>query len=331
MVHPTVISIYIKSDGSIEPADSPIINVGNNEYLLTENLSAVTDSLSNGIMYNIVIEKDNIVFDGANHAIAGSGSQGIEIFYRNNVTIQNIVLSGFDAGINVFESSKVNITHAFILDSDFGTLLTNSSSVVVAETKFADNSNNSAISMTSCTSSIIYNNIMSGTSMDGIALSLQFCSNNSIVANTMTNFSAGINFVNSSNNYFFENNMLGNKIQAQDLLTTESYQKINDINWQLNEGIPPEYQNYILQFSTDTWNNNYWSDYNSNGAYVIDQNNVDHHPLTQQVNISAPVPSPTISDLISFLPIHIIAVIVVLMVIVVSLLFFRRHRKTTNP
>jgi len=34
-----------------------------------------------------------------------------------------------------------------------------------------------------------------------------------------------------------------------------------------------------------SWNNNmvgnYWSDYNGNGSYVIDQKNVDSHPLTQ--------------------------------------------------
>jgi len=37
---------------------------------------------------------------------------------------------------------------------------------------------------------------------------------------------------------------------------------------------------------------NYWSDYSGQGSYVIDQNNVDHRPLTQQVDISAIAPTP---------------------------------------
>ena len=43
-----------------------------------------------------------------------------------------------------------------------------------------------------------------------------------------------------------------------------------------------------------SWDNglvgNYWSDYNGQGAYVIDENDVDRHPLTQQVDISTTAP-----------------------------------------
>ena len=38
-----------------------------------------------------------------------------------------------------------------------------------------------------------------------------------------------------------------------------------------------------------SWDNgkvgNYWSDYNGGGSYVINQNNVDHHPIAQPVDI----------------------------------------------
>ena len=37
------------------------------------------------------------------------------------------------------------------------------------------------------------------------------------------------------------------------------------------------------------------SDYNGDGIYVIDQNNIDHHPLTQHVDISVKVPTLTAS------------------------------------
>ena len=43
-----------------------------------------------------------------------------------------------------------------------------------------------------------------------------------------------------------------------------------------------------------SWDNglvgNYWSDYSGQGAYVIDENNIDRRPLTQPVDISTTAP-----------------------------------------
>jgi hypothetical protein len=78
-----------------------------------------------------------------------------------------------------------------------------------------------------------------------------------------------------------------------------------------------------------SWDNglvgNYWNDYNGSGVYMIDANNVDHHPLTQPVDISSPAPT-----LFSALVIPIIIVVVVLTVAILSLLLYSRHRKTTK-
>ncbi len=59
---------------------------------------------------------------------------------------------------------------------------------------------------------------------------------------------------------------------------------------------------------------NYWSDYNNPFAYVIDANNVDHHPL------------PYLSALMIIL----ITSLVIILVVVVLLLIYRRSRKTAN-
>lgn len=57
---------------------------------------------------------------------------------------------------------------------------------------------------------------------------------------------------------------------------------------------------------------NFWSDYNNPFAYVIDANNIDHHPL----------PYSSTST---------IAIIVILLILaVVILLLYRKHRKTAN-
>jgi len=89
---------------------------------------------------------------------------------------------------------------------------------------------------------------------------------------------------------------------------------------------------YAIGNGTDvvSWDNgivgNYWSDYNGEGNYIIDAKNVDHHPLSQQVNISTS--APTTSN--NTLTIAIIAPIVILAIIVFSMLVYRRYRKTAS-
>jgi hypothetical protein len=68
------------------------------------------------------------------------------------------------------------------------------------------------------------------------------------------------------------------------------------------------------------WAGNYWSDYNGQGAYVIDENNVDHHPLTQQVDVSTTAPT----ELATLLA---IATIVVAVAMCAALVFYFKKRK----
>jgi heme/copper-type cytochrome/quinol oxidase subunit 2 len=65
---------------------------------------------------------------------------------------------------------------------------------------------------------------------------------------------------------------------------------------------------------------NYWSDHNGSSSYVVDENNVDHHPLTQQVNISTT--APELSTIIV-----VIAIIVIVVVVVAGLLIYFKKRK----
>ena len=109
---------------------------------------------------------------------------------------------------------------------------------------------------------------------------------------------------------------------------------------------------------------NYWSDYNGQGVYVIDQNNVDNHPLSAPVDISkltieslsnasssTPIPTvipttlPTATSIIATVtpstPVdnlpnqeltgYLLPIIVVLaLIIIMSVLLYRRHRKTIS-
>ncbi len=95
-----------------------------------------------------------------------------------------------------------------------------------------------------------------------------------------------------------------------------------------------ENSTYLVNYTTGTaivsWDNgaigNYWFDYNGGGTYDIDQNNIDHHPLTQQVDISL----PTITSTSKISPLQ-FAVIISAIIIVVALaagllVYFKKHK-----
>ncbi len=77
----------------------------------------------------------------------------------------------------------------------------------------------------------------------------------------------------------------------------------------------------LLQESvvSNFWDNgtvgNYWSDYHGQGAYVIDQNNIDFRPLTLSTLLSA------------ILQIVTIATVASVVALVSSLLLYRGYRK----
>jgi hypothetical protein len=100
------------------------------------------------------------------------------------------------------------------------------------------------------------------------------------------------------------------------------------------------------QSQGNKWDNgvegNFWDDYNGNGSYVIDENNVDHYPLTNPVDINAQTPTP-IPTATSYLPpsnrnaphlapiVYLIPIsVIVAVVIMLSVLLYRRHRKTAK-
>jgi subtilase family serine protease len=81
---------------------------------------------------------------------------------------------------------------------------------------------------------------------------------------------------------------------------------------------------------------NYWSDYIGQGSYVIDQDNVDNYPLTQQVDINSIAATPTINPTPNqnqnptSITIAVVIVAVIVIVIPALLLLLRRHRKTIS-
>ncbi len=110
-------TIYIRTDGSIDPPTAPISTVDNVTYTFTGDISD-----------QIVNERDNIIVDGNGFTLNGSGSGiGFDSYSYGNVTCTNMIVSGFEEGIlatdTIVTSTIANNTYGIsgasvVLDSN---------------------------------------------------------------------------------------------------------------------------------------------------------------------------------------------------------------------
>ena len=99
-------TIYIRSDGSVDPDTAPI-QIDGNIYTFTDNINI--DSGDCGIQ----VDRDNIVIDGAGFTLQGTAayiSRGIDLSSRSNVTVKNMEIRNFMDGIYLVPSSNNTIT-----------------------------------------------------------------------------------------------------------------------------------------------------------------------------------------------------------------------------
>jgi parallel beta-helix repeat protein len=177
-------TIYIRDDGSIDPPDSPIERIGD-LYTLTGNIISSTDG--------IVIERDDMILDGAGFAVQGprTVSIGLNLVGRNNVTIKNAEISGFDPAIRLDSSNCTSIS---------GNNLTNNIWGIDQWNSF-----NNTISL---------NNIRNvgwiRPEAWGFGIALEFSSGTTVFRNNITNAEWGIWIWSGSNNIFSENNITSN-------------------------------------------------------------------------------------------------------------------------
>jgi len=217
-------TVYIRADGNIDPPDAPIITYDNVTYILTDNISSSA--------HGIVVERDNIVIDGAGYTLQGTGIgpyNGVDLNGRSNVTIKNIIIITFYYGIRLDNSSNNNISGNKITNNRDGIWLSSSSNNSICRNNITGNarygiklssSYNNRISGNNITNNLdgiwlssSYKNRISGNNITantryGIGLSTS--SNNSICRNNITNNFDGIRLDSSSNNGMTENNITNN-------------------------------------------------------------------------------------------------------------------------
>ncbi|MFB3889698.1 MAG: nitrous oxide reductase family maturation protein NosD [Candidatus Bathyarchaeia archaeon] len=285
---PTV--VYFRADGSIDPPSAPIQRDGN-IYTFTANIS---DS--------IVVERDNIVVDGADHAVQGPGSGvGIDLSGRSNVTIENMEIKGFFHGIRLWPAFNNTIYGNSITTNSIGIFLWGSSNNSIAENAITAN-DDSAISLYALSShnSIHENSIANN--LHGIYLSMS--SNNSVYGNNvMANFD-GFYLHTDYPGTLDYNNICGNNITSN--RRSGMYLDLANHNNIYHNNFVDNMEQVMIYFSsTNIWDNgypsggNFWSDYagvdeksglyqNETGSdgiadtpYAIDADNTDNYPLMQ--------------------------------------------------
>jgi len=104
-------TIHIRADGSVDPSEAPISTSDNITYTFTQNSSG----------FCIVIERDNIVVDGAGYFLQGTGGgAGMNATGRTNVTIQNMNIDNFGFGIYLKKSDKIDLIWNSMTNGGYG-------------------------------------------------------------------------------------------------------------------------------------------------------------------------------------------------------------------
>jgi parallel beta-helix repeat protein len=190
-------TIYVLADGSIQPPAAPISSVDNVTYTLTDNIAGNVPDYSSAI----VIQRDNIIIDGAGYTLQGTQSyhsRGIELTGRSNVTIKNVTITAFFFGIWLgYFSSNNGVSGNTAANNWYGIWLDSSSNNSVSGNTVANN---------------------------GCGIELEFSSNNSVSGNNITNNGGGIGVSESQSNNISGNNIAANYGAGIQLYESSGYQ-----------------------------------------------------------------------------------------------------------
>ena len=132
-------TIYIRADGSVEGTDK--IQRDGNVYTFLGDISIDVSGID-----GIIIERDNIVIDGAGYRIvhleeptAVTSEDGILVDGRSNVTITNVTVENFLIGISVTGSSNIIITKTNITNNYDGIQLSASHNNSIIDNQIVNN------------------------------------------------------------------------------------------------------------------------------------------------------------------------------------------------
>lgn len=280
-------TICIRLDGSIDPPTAPVKRDGNTYYLTSDIYS------SPNVQSAFVVEKDNIVIDGAGYTLHGTYNGTKDVDW----TVGQGPYNGTGAppwtvGIDIADISLGNLTIRNLTAKNFSIGM------------FIWTSNNTIVD------NIVVDNIV------GIMVSE---SSNSFIGNYIANNDEGLFLAVNSAGCFAENmtsyhnSFVNNTKQVNGCQCTDSVEN-------------------CTTYSTNIWDNgsegNYWSDYEGTDEdgdgigdepYVIDLKNQDRYPLME-----CPVISPA-ANAEAHGAVFLAAIVSTVVAIAGLLLYFRKR------
>ncbi|MGB9854631.1 MAG: NosD domain-containing protein [Candidatus Bathyarchaeales archaeon] len=200
-------TIYIKADGSIDPSTAPIKKVGN------------TYTLTSDIYGSIVVEKDDIVFDGSGYTVQGTDEKGYHIGIKvsncSSIAIKNFKIKGFDIGVFLYKSSNCIILRNNITDNGDGIHLLYSDNSIISENNVTDNYAHGMMVEISRNHRILRNKVANNTNRRGlqgdfgIGICFYLTNDSSVFENYMADNGVGIE-LRGFNNSVYRNNIVYN-------------------------------------------------------------------------------------------------------------------------
>jgi len=272
-------------------------------YVIQISADYVTVSgftVTNGSLGGIRVETVGSDIQPTGCVITGNNiinnSYGISTYDGKDLTLSNNRISNNrDYGIYV-STSQTNIFENDITENGWsGIVIDSCEKVTVSNNNISDNGNQGTIQeyqggiMQRWHGNFeIYANNITNNNGYGVQFG-EGCSNSSVHDNNIKGNSVGVELL----NFILTNNSegigigTGNKVYRNNLDNSQNALIQTACPYNITRTIA-----YVIGNGTDIvlWDNdvvgNYWSDYNGQGAYVIDKDNVDHYPLARQVDIS---------------------------------------------
>ncbi|MBN1784617.1 MAG: right-handed parallel beta-helix repeat-containing protein, partial [Candidatus Bathyarchaeota archaeon] len=128
-------TIHIRDDGTVEGTDK--IQRDGSVYTFTSDISG-----------SIIVEKDDVVIDGAGYTLQGNGSgYGIHLIHRSYVTIGNLEIREFDTGIRFYGGSNNTILENSLANNEWGIYLEYSKNNTISGNNLTNNDKGIRISI----------------------------------------------------------------------------------------------------------------------------------------------------------------------------------------
>jgi parallel beta-helix repeat protein len=263
VVNQTAVPVYIRADGSVDPATELVVREGD-VYRLTGNIVADGDV--------IVIQRNNIVLDGAGYSIQGTGryGAGIQLVGRSNVTVRDIVITGCLYGVFLEQSSDDTVSGCRVEGNTHGIFLYESSNNRIVENKVSSNDY-------------------------GIAL-MFFSNNNTLHENCIANHqgrnAGAVWFYCSSNNSLYHNAFMNNYLHVYDAAWDCADAGIIALSRNIWDSDYPSGGNYWGGYAdADSWRGPYQNvtggDRIGDVPFIVDQINRDRYPLLKPYTLDS--------------------------------------------